>query len=87
MLQDMESRFDFHIDKTSCNLRCVSFFICANTIYSFIYNRTREIFDIIIHFPDTMGALNDPKVPIERLPLFISSNSPLSRLCLRLLTT
>ena len=69
MLQGVGSRFDFHINKTLCDLRCF-FFIYANTMYSLIYNRTREIFDIIIDFPDSMGALNDLKVPMERLPLF-----------------
>jgi anaphase-promoting complex subunit 2 len=87
MLQGVGSRFDFHINKTLCDLRCVSFFICANTMYSSIYNRTREIFDIIIDFPDSMGALNDLKVPIERLPLFVSPHSPLLRLYLGLPTT
>ena len=32
MLQGVGSRFDFHINKTLCDLRCVSFFICANII-------------------------------------------------------
>ena len=32
MLQGVGSRFDFHINKTLCDLRYVSFFICANTI-------------------------------------------------------
>ena len=61
-------------------------FICANIMYSLIYNRTRDIFDIIINFPDSIGAWNDLKVPIERLPLFVS-RSPLPCLCLGLLTT
>ena len=32
MLQGVGSRFDFHINKTLCDLRYVSFFICAITI-------------------------------------------------------
>jgi anaphase-promoting complex subunit 2 len=77
MLQGVGSRFDFHINKTLCDLRCVSSLICANTMYSLICNRIREVFDIIIDFPDSMGALNDLKVPIERFPLFVSPHSPL----------
>ena len=59
----------------------VGLFICANTVYSLVNNRTREIFDIIIDFPDSMGALNDLKVPIEPLPLFVS---PLTLFVLRI---
>ena len=87
MLQGVGSRFDFHINKTLCDLRSVSFVICANTMYSLVYNRTREIFDIIIDFPDSMGALNDLKVPIQHLPLFVSPHPPLPHLCLGLPTT
>ena len=54
----------------------VRFFICANTVYSLVYNRTREIFDIIIDFPDSMGALNDLKVSIERIPLSAPPTHP-----------
>lgn len=49
MLQGVGSRFDFHINKTLCDLR------------------TREIFDIIIDFPDSMGALNDLKDCLQRV--------------------
>ncbi|KAF9456260.1 hypothetical protein BDZ94DRAFT_1350312 [Collybia nuda] len=41
MLQGVGSQFDFHMNKTLCDLR------------------TREVFDIIIDFPDSMGALQD----------------------------
>ncbi|KAF8964931.1 hypothetical protein BDZ97DRAFT_1904250 [Flammula alnicola] len=41
MLQGVGSRFDFHINKTLCDLR------------------TKEIFDIIIDYPDSAGALLD----------------------------
>ena len=41
-------------------------FICASIMCSLTYNRTRDIFDIIINFPDSMGAWNDLKVLIER---------------------
>ncbi|KAG6889653.1 hypothetical protein C0995_015769 [Termitomyces sp. Mi166 len=43
MLLGVGARFDFHMNKTLCDLR------------------TREIFDIIIDFPDSMGALQDLK--------------------------
>ncbi|KAF9474205.1 hypothetical protein BDN70DRAFT_334409 [Pholiota conissans] len=49
MLQGAGSRFDFHINKTLCDLR------------------TREIFDIIIDFPDSMGALQDLKECLQRV--------------------
>ncbi|KAH9480869.1 Anaphase-promoting complex subunit 2 [Psilocybe cubensis] len=49
MLQGVGSRFDFHINKTLCDLR------------------TREIFDIIIDFPDSMGALQDLKDCLQRV--------------------
>ena len=34
MLQGVGSRFDFHINKTLCDLRYVSFFIRANTMHA-----------------------------------------------------
>ncbi|EAU93610.2 ubiquitin-protein ligase [Coprinopsis cinerea okayama7 len=49
MLQGVGSRFDFHINKTLCDLR------------------TREIFDIIIDFPDSMCALQDLKECLQRV--------------------
>lgn len=49
MLQGAGSRFDFHINKTLCDLR------------------TREIFDIIIDFPDSMGALQDLRECLQRV--------------------
>ncbi|PPQ79767.1 hypothetical protein CVT25_003320 [Psilocybe cyanescens] len=49
MLQGVGSRFDFHINKTLCDLR------------------TREIFDIIIDFPDSMGALQDLRDCLQRV--------------------
>ncbi|KAJ7814071.1 hypothetical protein B0H13DRAFT_2242786 [Mycena leptocephala] len=50
MLQNVGSRFDFHMNKTLCDLRW-------NT----------EIFDIIIDFPDSMGALQDLKECLQRV--------------------
>lgn len=49
MLQGVGSRFDFHINKTLCDLR------------------TREIFDIIIDFPDSTGALYDLRDCLQRV--------------------
>ncbi|KAF9005219.1 hypothetical protein BDQ17DRAFT_1354061 [Cyathus striatus] len=49
MLQGVGSRFDFHINKTLCDLR------------------TREIFDIIIDFPDSKGALQDLQDCLQRV--------------------
>ncbi|PFH45921.1 hypothetical protein AMATHDRAFT_70905 [Amanita thiersii Skay4041] len=49
LLQGVGSRFEFHMNKTLCDLR------------------TREIFDIIIDFPDSMGALHDLKECLQRV--------------------
>ncbi|KAF9442428.1 hypothetical protein P691DRAFT_714426 [Macrolepiota fuliginosa MF-IS2] len=49
MLQGVGSRFDFHINKTLCDLR------------------TREIFDIIIDFPESSGALYDLRDCLQRV--------------------
>ncbi|KAF9523397.1 hypothetical protein CPB83DRAFT_910659 [Crepidotus variabilis] len=49
MLQGVGSRFDFHINKTLCDLR------------------TQEIFDIIIDFPESMGALKDLRDCMQRV--------------------
>lgn len=49
MLQGVGSRFDFHINKTLCNLR------------------TGEIWDIIIDFPDSTGALQDLRDCLQRV--------------------
>ncbi|KAJ7684510.1 hypothetical protein DFH06DRAFT_9398 [Mycena polygramma] len=49
MLQNVGSRFDFHMNKTLCDLR------------------TSEIFDIIIDFPDSNGALQDLKECMQRV--------------------
>ncbi|KAF8059585.1 hypothetical protein FPV67DRAFT_362380 [Lyophyllum atratum] len=49
LLQGVGSRFDFHMNKTLCDLR------------------TREIFDIIIDFPDSMGALQDLRDCLQRV--------------------
>lgn len=49
MLQGVGSRFDFHINKTLCDLR------------------TKEIFDIIIDFPDSMGALQGLRDCLQRV--------------------
>ncbi|KAF8627671.1 hypothetical protein AX15_004309 [Amanita polypyramis BW_CC] len=49
LLQGVGSRFEFHMNKTLCDLR------------------TKEIFDIIIDFPDSMGALQDLKECLQRV--------------------
>ncbi|KAG6917758.1 hypothetical protein DXG01_001163 [Tephrocybe rancida] len=49
MLSGVGARFDFHMNKTLCDLR------------------TKEIFDIIIDFPDSMGALQDLKDCLQRV--------------------
>ncbi|KAG7091912.1 hypothetical protein E1B28_008307 [Marasmius oreades] len=49
MLQNVGSRFDFHMAKTLCDLRA------------------REIFDIIIDFPESTGALQDLKECLQRV--------------------
>ncbi|KAG6841615.1 hypothetical protein C0991_009040 [Blastosporella zonata] len=49
MLAGVGARFDFHMNKTLCDLR------------------TKEIFDIIIDFPDSMGALQDLKDCLQRV--------------------
>ncbi|KAJ3771281.1 hypothetical protein FB446DRAFT_741057 [Lentinula raphanica] len=49
MLQNVGSRFDFHMAKTLCDLR------------------TKEIFDIIIDYPDSSGALQDLKECMHRV--------------------
>ncbi|KAF7364718.1 Anaphase-promoting complex subunit 2 [Mycena venus] len=49
LLQNVGSRFDFHMNKTLCDLR------------------TSEIFDIIIDFPDSNGALQDLKECLQRV--------------------
>ncbi|KAF5376816.1 hypothetical protein D9757_008906 [Collybiopsis confluens] len=49
MLQNVGSRFDFHMAKTLCDLR------------------TQEIFDIIIDFPDSTGALQDLRDCLHRV--------------------
>ncbi|KAK2463769.1 hypothetical protein APHAL10511_004207 [Amanita phalloides] len=49
LLQGVGSRFEFHMNKTLCNLR------------------TKEIFDIIIDFPDSMGALQDLRECLQRV--------------------
>jgi hypothetical protein len=60
MLQGVGSRFDFHINKTLCDLRFVFWtFLCYGSWFNL---RTKEIFDIIIDFPDSMGALHDLRV-------------------------
>ncbi|KAJ7064872.1 hypothetical protein C8F01DRAFT_1128556 [Mycena amicta] len=49
MLQNVGTRFDFHMNKTLCDLR------------------TSEIFDIIIDFPESEGALRDLKECLQRV--------------------
>jgi len=63
MLQGVGSRFDFHMNKTLCDLRscCFSSFCFCGALNHDSF-RTREIFDIIIDFPDSMGALQDLRV-------------------------
>lgn len=66
MLQGVGSRFDFHVCKTLSDLRSVH---CTygtsdrSRYFSDSYgDRTREIFDIIVDYPDSSGALQDLKV-------------------------
>jgi len=62
MLQGVGPRFDFHINKTLCDLR---FVVISGPEWSILikdYFRTQEIFDIIIDFPDSIGALQDLRV-------------------------
>ena len=63
MLQGVGSRFDFHMNKTLCDLRSCYFSslpFCGALNHALF--RTKEIFDIIIDFPDSMGALQDLRV-------------------------
>lgn len=61
MLQGVGSRFDFHMNKTLCDLRFVTVYLGA-LLSLILFSRTREIFDIIIDFPESMGALQDLRV-------------------------
>lgn len=60
MMQGVGSRFDFHMHKTLCDLR----YVIAHSRGRINHLRcsTREIFDIIVDFPDSVGALQDLKV-------------------------
>jgi len=60
MLQGVGPRFDFHINKTLCDLRFV--IISKRSTLVKGYFRTQEIFDIIIDFPESIGALQDLRV-------------------------
>jgi len=80
MLQGVGSRFDFHINKTLCDLRFVCF-KCFLILIKPMYLRTREIFDIIIDFPDSIGALHDLRVLPSVHNLFSRSLSSSSFRC------
>lgn len=60
MLQGPGQRFDFHMNKVLCDLRSVP--LCLSYGNSKFHFRTKEIFDIIIDYPDSNGALQDLKV-------------------------
>lgn len=62
MLQGIGSRLDFHVCKTLADLRYVQ--PVVKQIYKMLnlFCRTREIFDIIVDFPDSRKALEDLKV-------------------------
>ena len=66
MLQGVGSRFDFHVCKTLSDLRCVRIMLEVHLDSDNLY-RTREIFDIIIDFPDSQPALEDLKVRRARM--------------------
>ena len=60
MLQGIGSRFDFHVCKTLCDMRfsCDIYLVVSPGADLWIY-RTEEIFDIIVDYPDSQGALVD----------------------------
>lgn len=62
MMQGVGSRFDFHMHKTLCDLRYALLPLVVP--FNHFRNRTREIFDIIVDFPDSAGALQDLKVAL-----------------------
>lgn len=74
MLQGIGSRFDFHVCKTLCDMRfgCEIYLFMTLGTDLWIY-RTEEIFDIIVDYPDSQGALVDLCVG------FIASNKPTQR--------
>ncbi|PPR07923.1 hypothetical protein CVT24_000903 [Panaeolus cyanescens] len=68
MLQGVGSRFDFHINKILCDLRCG--FSADETSFALRIRatiRTKEIFDIIVDYPDSAGALQDLKDCLQRV--------------------
>ncbi len=56
------TRLDYHVCKTLADLR-YALTEKPLSAYTEVYGRTREIFDIIIDFPDSRPALDDLKVP------------------------
>lgn len=65
MLQGIGSRFDFHVCKTLSDLRSVlSRHPRFMAFLTKITCSTKEIFDIIIDYPDSLCALQDLKVCI-----------------------
>ena len=67
MLQGVGSRFDFHVCKTLCDLRyCYLSILQTESPYLTLnlhhYFRTKEMFDIVIDYPDSTPALHDLKV-------------------------
>jgi len=61
MLQGVGARFDFHMCKTLCDLRSVEELEPVE-LADFFSRRIGEIFDIIVDYPDSKGALQDLKV-------------------------
>jgi anaphase-promoting complex subunit 2 len=82
MLQGVGSRFDFHMNKTLCDLRCV-ICDCFRMYFQPLFLRTREIFDIIIDFPDSMGALQDLRVCLIFTPLLFASLTAKTQDCMQ----
>jgi anaphase-promoting complex subunit 2 len=71
-------RFPYQQDPMRFEVRLCSLFTLVVPTES-ILPRTKEIFDIIIDFPDSMGALYDLRV---RYPNFFSNSTMLIEVCL-----
>lgn len=61
MLQGIGSRLDWHVCKTIADLRYGLFVLVTGADLREL-DRVRELFDIIIDFPDSRKALEDLKV-------------------------
>ena len=61
MLQGVGARFDFHMCKTLCDLRLAGSITYLKSA-ELSARRVGEIFDIIVDYPDSKGALQDLKV-------------------------